>query len=129
MVSPSPSGPENARLEKFGIGLMRGAGKCGGQEIEAEVGIGDRRPGCEKERTGLEPRGEGVGGDVGERIVRRPRRVGDLARQPGGMGGEIDEPNRPPALRHRRIELGRIFGQGIGRLTTPSAARLASAWR
>ena len=62
---------EDARLEKIRIGLMRGAGERGGQKIEAEVGIGDRRPGREHQRIGLEPSGEGVGGDVGERIVRR----------------------------------------------------------
>jgi hypothetical protein len=107
--------PEDARLEKVRIGLVRGASERGGQKIEAEVGIGDRRPGREHERIGLEPCGEGVGGDVGERIVRGPRRMGDLARKPGRMGGEIDEPDRPSALRQRRSELGRVFGQRIGK--------------
>ena len=40
--------------------------------------------------------------------------MGDLARQPGRMGDEIDEPDRPSALRHRRGELRRVFGQRIG---------------
>ena len=114
VVSVKSERPEDTRLEKIGIGLMRGAGERGGQKIEAEVGVGDRSPGREQQRIGLEPGGEGVGGDVDEGIVRRPRRMGDLARQPGRMGGEIDKPDRPPALRHRRDELGRVFGQRIG---------------
>ena len=38
----------------------------------------------------------------------------NLARQPGRMGGEIDEPDRPPALRQRRDEVGDVFRQRIG---------------
>ena len=40
--------------------------------------------------------------------------MGDLARQSGRVGGEIDKPDRPPALRHRRDELRRVFGQRVG---------------
>jgi len=29
------------------------------------------------------------------------------------MGGEIDEPDRPPALRQRRDEVGDVFGQRV----------------
>ena len=38
----------------------------------------------------------------------------NLARQTGRMGGEIDEPDRPPALGQRRDEVGDILGQRVG---------------
>ena len=67
-----------------------------------------------KQRIGLEPGDERLARDVGERIVRRPRLMRDFARQSRRMGGEIDEPDRPPALRQGRDEVGNILGQGVG---------------
>ena len=43
-----------------------------------------------------------------------PAACGEFARQARRVGGEIDEPDRPPALRQRRDEVGDVFGQGVG---------------
>jgi hypothetical protein len=104
--------------------LRRGSGQRGGQQIKAEVGIRNRRPWGEHERIGLEPCRERLGCDVDERIVRRPGLVGDFAQQSGRVGGEIDEPDRPSAILHRRGDLVR----GSARQTMPSAATLARTW-
>ena len=114
-----PERLQDAVGEKLGIGLMRGRGEGGGEQIEAEIGIEDRRSGREQERIALKPAGEGLWRDVDEGIVRRPRLMRDLARQSGGMGGEIDEPDRPPALRQGRDEVGDVFGQRIGEADYP----------
>jgi hypothetical protein len=109
--------PDAPRLEKIRVRLMlrRRSGQRGGQQIKAEVGIRNRLPWGERERIGLEPCRERLGCDVDEWIVRRPRLLGDFARQSGRVGGEIDEPDRPSALRHRHGELRAIFGQRIGK--------------
>jgi hypothetical protein len=106
---PKAERPDDPRLEKVGVRLMRGSGERRSQDVKAKVGIGNRRTRREQERIGLEPGRERVGRDVDEWIVRRTRFVRDFARQSSRMGGEVDEPDRLSALRHRR-EFRTIFG-------------------
>ena len=89
---------KNALGDEVRIGLMRRGRQRGGEQVEAEVGVGNRGSGGEQQRIGPEPRNERLAGDVDEGVVRRTRVMGNLARQPSRMGGEIDEPDRPPAL-------------------------------
>ena len=81
-------------LKELGIGLLGRFGQSDGEQVEAEIGIEHRRAGREQQGLLLQPSRKSVAGDRCERIVVRPSLVGYLARQPGGMRGQIDQADR-----------------------------------
>ena len=120
-----PERLEDTLGDEIWIGPLRGGRQRGGEQVEAEIRVEDGRSRREQQRIGLEQGHERFARDVGERIARRPRRMRGFARQSRGVGREIDEPDRPPALRQWRDEVG-VFGQGVGERDHASAARLRS---
>jgi hypothetical protein len=64
-----------------------------GQEIESEVGIERPRSGCEKQLARLQIVDERVLGHSLKGIIIRPGPAFDLAREPAGVGHEINQPD------------------------------------
>lgn len=109
-------GIENALLEQVGVGFAAGVRQRGAEKVKAVVRIERGRARRKQQGIGLEVRDLDLPGVGAERIVRRPIRTRHLARQAGGMGREVDQPDRMSILLGQRDLVAEPVLQSIGEL-------------